>query len=89
MIDDDANDLEAHKSMVAAREDRVMSKNFVDDLSAIQGVCQHEPDFASIVHSDQAVGDMTKECILDVNCRHCGLSGTFRVDLTTEIDFDG
>jgi len=49
--------------------------------------CNHEPDFSSIAHSDKAVGDLNEECILDVNCRHCGRSGAFRVDTTTEIDW--
>ncbi len=48
---------------------------------------KHLPNFGSIAHSDAAVGDMTEECILDVNCRYCGQSGAFRVDLTTEIDW--
>ena len=45
---------------------------------------KHEPEFESISPANIAEPN---HWILDVNCRHCGRSGAFRVDLTTEIDW--
>jgi len=45
---------------------------------------KHQPDFKSISLADVVCDD---GCILDVNCKHCGHSGAFRIDSATEIDW--
>lgn len=44
----------------------------------------HQPDFASL--SPCCIND-TDHCIVDISCKHCGRSGAFCVDSTTEIDW--
>lgn len=46
---------------------------------------RHKPDFAT-VGSAEVVQD-PDHWIFDVNCKHCGHSGAFRCDPTTEIDW--
>lgn len=45
---------------------------------------KHEADFNTVARADIAGDD---HWILDVNCKHCGRSGAFRVDPQTEIDW--
>ncbi len=45
---------------------------------------KHEVDFASLAPRNT---NDTDDCLVDINCKHCGRSGAFRVDSQTEIDW--
>ena len=41
---------------------------------------RHHPDPASIKPAKEAENDMETDWIVDVNCKHCGRSGSVRID---------
>lgn len=45
---------------------------------------KHAPDFETLTKAEIAQPD---HWIMDVNCKHCGRSGAFRLDPQTEIDW--
>ena len=52
-----------------------------------QSHCQHDPDPAGITPADGAGRNRGTDWIIDVPCRHCGRSGSLRID-PAAIDFD-
>jgi len=46
----------------------------------------HEPDAASVARADDAGGGRGTDWIVDVNCKHCGRSGSVRFD-PADIEF--
>lgn len=51
------------------------------------GGCFHEADPSSISSPPEAGTDVSLEWIVDVNCKHCGRSGSVRIDVE-EIQWD-
>jgi hypothetical protein len=44
---------------------------------------KHEPDWATLIIPDEASTDEFLLGVVDVNCKHCGMSGSARVDPDT------